>query len=137
MSINELRSITTFVRASGGKPEQEPRQRSTFSRAREQGAGTTGTVSGRAPVPPHHAQHVPNREGERFLEAARPSLIGLQWALQGARHTREDIAGPLRIVGPRTVFLAGHPGRYWTNTAGSIRKCSPRRATRRSYRELG
>jgi len=28
----------------------------------------------------------------------------LQQALQGARQTREDIAGPLRIVGPRTVL---------------------------------
>jgi len=43
-------------------------------------------------------------EGQRFLEAAQPSLIGLQQALQGARQTREDIAGPLRIVGPRTVL---------------------------------
>jgi len=43
-------------------------------------------------------------EGQRFLEAALPSLIGLQQALQGARQTREDIAGPLRIVGPRTVL---------------------------------
>jgi len=43
-------------------------------------------------------------EGQHFLEAVQPSLAGLQQALQGARQTREDIAGPLRIVGPRTVL---------------------------------
>ncbi|WP_119691262.1 LysR family transcriptional regulator [Ectopseudomonas oleovorans] len=43
-------------------------------------------------------------EGQRFLEAAKPSLAGLQQALQGARQTREEIAGPLRIVGPRTML---------------------------------
>lgn len=43
-------------------------------------------------------------EGQRFFEAAQPSLSSLQQALNGARQTREDLAGPLRIVGPRTVL---------------------------------
>ena len=43
-------------------------------------------------------------EGERFFEAAKPSLTSLQQALQAVRQTREDLAGPLRIVGPRTVL---------------------------------
>jgi DNA-binding transcriptional LysR family regulator len=43
-------------------------------------------------------------EGQRFLEAAQPSLQGLQQALLSVRQTREDIAGPLRISGPRTVL---------------------------------
>ena len=43
-------------------------------------------------------------EGQRFFEAAQPSLTGLQQALQTARQTREDFVGPLRIVGPRTVL---------------------------------
>jgi DNA-binding transcriptional LysR family regulator len=43
-------------------------------------------------------------EGQRFFEAAKPSLMGLQQALHAARQTREDLAGPLRIVGPRTVL---------------------------------
>ena len=45
-------------------------------------------------------------EGQRFLETAKPSLLGLQQALQTARRTKEEIAGPLRIVGPRTTFQA-------------------------------
>ncbi len=43
-------------------------------------------------------------EGQRFLDEARPSLAGLQRAVHAIRHAREDIAGPLRIVGPRATF---------------------------------
>ena len=43
-------------------------------------------------------------EGQRFFEAAKPSLSSLQQALSAARQTQEDLAGPLRIVGPRTVL---------------------------------
>ena len=42
-------------------------------------------------------------EGQRFLEAAQPALLALQQALSAARQTREAFAGPLRIVGPRSV----------------------------------
>ncbi|MCH5051086.1 LysR family transcriptional regulator [Pectobacterium aquaticum] len=45
-------------------------------------------------------------EGQRFLEAAQPALIGLQQALSAAKQTREAFAGPLRIVGPRSVAQA-------------------------------
>jgi DNA-binding transcriptional LysR family regulator len=43
-------------------------------------------------------------EGRRFLEEAQPSLVGLRRALQVARQAKEEIAGPLRIVGPRSTF---------------------------------
>ena len=43
-------------------------------------------------------------EGRRFLEDAQPSLIGLRRALQTARQAKDEISGPLRIVGPRSTF---------------------------------
>jgi len=43
-------------------------------------------------------------EGQRFLEEAQPSLMGLKRALTSARQARDEIAGPLRIVGPRATF---------------------------------
>ena len=60
-------------------------------------------------------------EGRRFLEEAQPALLGLQRALQPRKRAREEIAGPLRIVGPRSTFqpiiwrlleefCAEHPG---------------------------
>jgi DNA-binding transcriptional LysR family regulator len=43
-------------------------------------------------------------EGRRFLEEAQPSLLGLRRALQTARQAKDEISGPLRIVGPRSTF---------------------------------
>lgn len=43
-------------------------------------------------------------EGRQFLEAAQGPLLGLHQALQTARQAKDVIGGPLRIVGPRSVF---------------------------------
>jgi DNA-binding transcriptional LysR family regulator len=43
-------------------------------------------------------------EGRRFLEEAQPSLLGLRRALQTARQAKDEVSGPLRIVGPRSTF---------------------------------
>jgi DNA-binding transcriptional LysR family regulator len=105
MPINELRSITTFVRTvelgslskSALAQQISPQAASKALNQLEQYLGvrlfhrTTRSMS-------------LTEEGQRFFEAAKPSLIGLQQALQAARHTKEDFAGPLRIVGPRTVL---------------------------------
>lgn len=42
--------------------------------------------------------------GQRFLDEAQPSLLGLRRALHTVRHARDEIAGPLRIIGPRSTF---------------------------------
>ncbi len=43
-------------------------------------------------------------EGQRLLDATRPALAALDHALQRARSSREGVAGPLRIIGPRSSF---------------------------------
>jgi hypothetical protein len=43
-------------------------------------------------------------EGRGFLEEAQRSLIGLRRALQTARQAKDEISGPLGIVGPRSTF---------------------------------
>lgn len=43
-------------------------------------------------------------EGQRFLENTQPALASLERALAQARESKDDIAGPLRIVGPRSSF---------------------------------
>lgn len=107
MSINELRSITTFIRTvelgslskAAIAQEISPQAASKALGQLEQHLGvrlfhrTTRSMS-------------LTEEGQRFFEAARPSLLGLQQALSAARQTREDLAGPLRIVGPRSVSQA-------------------------------
>jgi len=105
MPINELRSITTFVRTvelgslskAAAAQQISPQAASKALAQLEQFLGvrlfyrTTRSMS-------------LTEEGQRFLESVQPSLVGIQQALHGARQTREDIAGPLRIVGPRTVL---------------------------------
>ncbi len=105
MSINELRSITTFVRTvelgslskAAAAQQISPQAASKALGQLEQYLGvrlfhrTTRSMS-------------LTEEGQRFFETAKPSLISLQQALQAARQTKEDLGGPLRIVGPRTVL---------------------------------
>nr|CUV14131.1 putative transcription regulator protein [Ralstonia solanacearum] len=43
-------------------------------------------------------------EGQRFLEAAQPALAALDRALSQASESKDEIAGPLRIVGPKSSF---------------------------------
>jgi DNA-binding transcriptional LysR family regulator len=105
MSINELRSITTFVRTvelgslskAASAQQISPQAASKALGQLEQYLGvrlfhrTTRSMS-------------LTEEGQRFFDAAKPSLISLQQALQAARRSKEDLGGPLRIVGPRTVL---------------------------------
>ena len=43
-------------------------------------------------------------EGQQLLETTRPALATLDRALQRVRWAKDEIAGPLRIVGPRSSF---------------------------------
>lgn len=107
MPINELRSITTFIRTvelgslskAAAAQEISPQAASKALGQLEHHLGirlfhrTTRSMS-------------LTEEGQRFFEAVQPSLLGMQQALNGARQTREDLTGPLRIVAPRSVSLA-------------------------------
>jgi DNA-binding transcriptional LysR family regulator len=106
MPINELRSITTFVKTTElGSLRQA---------AVAQGISPQAASQALAQLEQHLGVRLFHRtrrnmsltdEGRQFLEAAQPSLAGLQRALQVARHSKDEIAGPLRIVGPRSTFL--------------------------------
>ena len=43
-------------------------------------------------------------EGQQLLEAARPALAALERALHRVRASKDAVAGPLRIVAPRSSF---------------------------------
>jgi DNA-binding transcriptional LysR family regulator len=105
MPINELRSISTFIAAA--------ELGSLRKAAQAQGLSPQAASQALAQLERHLDVRLFHRttrvmaltdEGLRFLEEAQPALLSLQRALQNAKHTREDIAGPLRIVGPRTTF---------------------------------
>jgi DNA-binding transcriptional LysR family regulator len=106
MPINELRSITTFaktaelgsLRRAAGAQGITPQAASQALAQLEQHLGvrlfhrTTRSMS-------------LTDEGRQFLEAAQPALAGLQRSVRMARRLKDDIAGPLRIAGPRSTFL--------------------------------
>ena len=104
--INELRSITTFVRtAELGSLSKAAEAQQISPQAASKALGQLEAYLGVRLFHRTTRSMSLTEEGQRFLEAALPSLTGLQQALQAARQTREEFAGPLRIVGPRTVLL--------------------------------
>lgn len=105
MPINELRSIATFVKtAELGSLRQA---------AAAQGMTPQAASQALAQLERHLGVRLFHRttrsmsltdEGRQFLEAASPPLVDMQRALQMARQAKAGIAGPLRIVGPHSVF---------------------------------
>ncbi|MDB5818218.1 MAG: transcriptional regulator, LysR family [Rhizobacter sp.] len=106
MPINELRSITTFAKTA---------ELGSLRKAAEtQGISPQAASQALAQLEQHLGVRLFHRttrnmaltdEGRQFLEAAQPSLVGLQRALLMTRRVKEDIAGPLRIAGPRSTFM--------------------------------
>jgi DNA-binding transcriptional LysR family regulator len=105
MPINELRLISTFVKAA---------ELGSFRKA-ALAQGMTPQAASQAVV--QLEQHLGVRlfhrttrnialtdEGREFLESARPSMIGLERAVAGAKRAVDGMAGPLRIIGPRSMF---------------------------------
>lgn len=105
MAINELRTISVFVTAA------------ELGSLRKAAAALNITPQAASQALAQLEQHLDVRlfhrttrsmaltdEGQRFLDEAQPSLAGLRRALLSARQAREEIAGPLRIVGPRSTF---------------------------------
>ena len=105
MAINELRSISIFVTAA------------ELGSLRKAAAALNISPQAASQALAQLEQHLDARlfhrttrsmaltdEGRRFLEEAQPSLLGLRRALHSARQAKDEIAGPLRIVGPRSSF---------------------------------
>lgn len=106
MPINELRSITTFVKTA----ELGSLRKASSS----QGITPQAASQALAQLEQHLGVRLFHRttrsmslteEGQRLLESAQPALLGLQRALQTAKIAKDEIAGPLRIVGPHSMFL--------------------------------
>jgi len=105
MPINELRSITIFAKTA---------ELGSLRRAAEAQNMTPQAASqALAQLEQHLGVRLFHRttrsmaltdEGRQFLEAALPAVAGVQRALEITRRAKDEIAGPLRIVGPRSVF---------------------------------
>ncbi len=105
MPINELRSISTFAKAV----ELGSIRRAALA----QGVTPQAASQAIAQLEAHLGVRLLHRttrslaltdEGRRFLESTQPALAALDRALTQVRAAKDEIAGPLRIVGPRTAF---------------------------------
>jgi DNA-binding transcriptional LysR family regulator len=106
MSINELRSITTFVRTVElGSLSKAATAQQISPQAASKALGQLEQYLGVRLFHRTTRKMSLTEEGMRFFEGVQPSLIGLHQSLEAARQTGDELAGPLRIVGPRTVLL--------------------------------
>lgn len=105
MPLNELRAITTFVRTA----EFGSLRRA----AKAQGITPQAASQALAQLEQHLGVRLFHRttrnmaltdEGRQFLDNVRPALGWLHRAIDTVREAKDEIAGPLRIVGPRSAF---------------------------------
>jgi DNA-binding transcriptional LysR family regulator len=104
--INEMRAIATFAKAV--------ELGSLRKAAAAQGISPQAASQALAQLEQHLGVRLLHRttrnlaltdEGQLLLEATQPALASLDRALHRVRTTKDEIAGPLRIVGPRSTFL--------------------------------
>ncbi|HKX44104.1 MAG TPA: LysR family transcriptional regulator [Burkholderiaceae bacterium] len=105
MAINELRSISTFIKAA--------ELGSLRKAALELGISPQAASKALAQLEVHLDARLFHRTtrvmsltdaGQRLLEDVQPAVLGMQRALEKARSAKDEFAGPLRIAGPRTTF---------------------------------
>jgi DNA-binding transcriptional LysR family regulator len=105
MSMNELRAIATFAKAV----ELGSLRRAAVA----QGVTPQAASQALAQLEQHLGVRLLHRttrnlaltdEGRQLLETAQPALAALERALLRVRAAKDDIAGPLRIVGPKSGF---------------------------------
>lgn len=105
MAFNDWRSISVFVRAAElGSLRKAAHALDISPQAASQ---SLAELERRLDVRLfHRTTRVMSltEEGQRFLDEAQPAVLGLQRALQTATRAKEEIAGPMRIVGPRATF---------------------------------
>ena len=106
MAVNQLRSIETFLKAV--------EHGSLRGAAAAQGVTPQAASHALAQLEEQLGVRLLHRttrnialtqEGQQFLEATQPVLAALERAVQRVRTSKDEIAGQLSIVGPRSIFL--------------------------------
>ncbi len=106
MAFNELRAIATFVKAAElGSLRQAAAAQAITPQAASQAVTQLESHLGVRLFHRTTRKLSLTEEGSQFLQAAQPGLASLQRALHGARRGTDEIAGPLRIVAPRSIMM--------------------------------
>ena len=105
MPINEMRSISMFAKAVElGSIRQAALAQDVSPQAATQAIAHLESHLGVRLLHRTTRSLALTEEGQRFLESAQPALAALERAMSTAREGKDDIAGPLRIVGPKSSF---------------------------------
>ncbi|KDB50479.1 hypothetical protein X805_39420 [Sphaerotilus natans subsp. natans DSM 6575] len=105
MPINELRALSTFARAVElGSIRQAAQAQGVTPQAASQAIAQLEQHLGVRLLHRTTRRLALTEEGQHFLERTRPALATLERALLSTREAKDEIAGPLRIVGPRSSF---------------------------------
>ena len=105
MPINEIRSITIFAKtAELGSLRKAAEAQSMTPQAASQALAQLEQHLGVRLFHRTTRSMALTDAGRHFLDMALPAVTNLQRALEITRRTTDEIAGPLRIVGPRSVF---------------------------------
>jgi len=107
MPINEFRAIATFAKAVElGSIRRAAAAQGTSPQAASQAIAQLEQHLGVRLLHRTTRSLALTQEGLHFLENTRPAVAALDRALSLARQAKEDIAGPLRIVGPKSSFAS-------------------------------
>jgi len=107
MSINELRSISMFAKAVElGSIRQAALAQDVSPQAAAQAIAQLEKRLGVRLLHRTTRSLALTEEGQRFLENAQPAVAALERAMSMAREGKDEIAGPLRIVGPKSSFAS-------------------------------
>jgi DNA-binding transcriptional LysR family regulator len=105
MPINELRSITIFAKITElGSLRKAAEAQNMTPQAASQALAQLEQHLGVRLFHRTTRSMALTDAGRQFLDTALPALTSLQHALAMTRRSTDEIAGPLRIVGPRSVF---------------------------------
>jgi DNA-binding transcriptional LysR family regulator len=105
MAINELRSISLFAKAVElGSIRQAAMAQDISPQAAAQAIAQLEKQLGVRLLHRTTRSLALTEEGQRFLENTLPAVATLERAMSTAREAKDEIAGPLRIVGPKSSF---------------------------------
>jgi DNA-binding transcriptional LysR family regulator len=106
MAINQLRSIETFLKAvEHGSLRRAAAAQGVTPQAASHALAQLEQQLGVRLMHRTTRNLALTQEGQQFLEATQPVLAALDRAVERVRTSKDEIAGPLSIVGPRTIFL--------------------------------
>ncbi|QGZ59110.1 LysR family transcriptional regulator [Paraburkholderia acidiphila] len=107
MSTNDFKAIATFAKAVElGSIRKAALAQSVTPQAASQAIAQLEQHLGVRLLHRTTRSLALTEEGQRLLENTQPALAALDRALALVRESKDEIAGPLRIVGPKSSFAA-------------------------------